>query len=612
MLQAIRDGSKGLVAKIIVGLIIVTFALFGIESIVALGGGEDAPATVNGQEITEMQVQHSMQMQKRRLQAQLGENFDPAIFKEELIRQASVESLINEAIVVQAAKDAGIIFSASEIDKMIVNSPDFQVNGKFDRNQFDLVLRSAGFTRFTYRELLRTSLLASQIQNSWQASSFSTPYEAKLTAELESQTRDFSLATLSLDEVKQDTVISDEEISAYYNENANAFMTQEKVSVKYIELDSSKLSNSIDITEDEVLEQYETIKAEANSKKEYRAAHILLLESDEAAKKKMAEIQTKLASGQSFEELAKEYSEDDTSKFSGGDLGFADETIYETEFADALVTLNVNEVSPVVETRDGFHLIKLLDVRQPEVAAFNELKDSIKEDLRKEAVQLVYLESLETLKDQAFSALQIEPVAETLGLEVKKEGPFSKAGGQGIAAQRSIVNASFSELVLDEGANSEVIELSDSRAVVVHLDEYFESRVKPLEDVSAQIKQDLTNIKALEALALKAEEALEAAKAGNYQAQWKTFSNKTRSFTGAPVEVVTKAFTLAANENNESYDLVELKNGDKAIIRLENINRESVIDVTDSHKQKISRIKSTNEFEAFFNYHQDKADIEKS
>jgi len=610
MLQAIRDGSKGPVAKVIVGLIILTFALFGIESIVALGGGEDAPATVNGEEISEFQVLQAVQMQKRRFQAQLGENFDPSIFKDELLRESSVESLINETIVKQAAENAGVQFSNAQIDALILQSPEFQVNGKFDAAQFDLVLRSAGFTRQTYRELLRTSLLTQQLQNAWQTTSFATPLEAESIAKLEAQTRDFSFSTLSLEEMKKDVVVSDEEIEQYYQENTHEFMIPEKVSIKYVELNAEKLGSSIEITEADIKDSYDQLVAESNSKKEYRAAHILLLEANEAAQQTMAEIQAALDQGKDFESLAKEYSEDDTSKFSGGDLGFADDSVYEDEFATALIGLEKGQVSAPVETRDGLHLIKLLDVRQPEVAPFSDLKDSLASDLRAEAVQVIYLETLERLKDEAFSSSNLDSVAASLELEIKTEGPFARSGGEGIASNRNVIESAFSELVMDEGANSEVIELNDTKAVVIHLDQYLESKPKELADVRSEINTKLIAKKATEALTAAAESYL--AEPQSFVGKWASFEDKTRQFTGAPQEVVAKAFEMGISDSGSSYSLVDLKNGDKALIELKGINREIAAETNESQKQKVSRVKSTTEFRSYFEYQREEADIEKS
>ncbi|MFY0640859.1 MAG: SurA N-terminal domain-containing protein [Bermanella sp.] len=612
MLQAIRDGSKGVAAKIIVGLIILTFALFGVESIVALGGGEDAPAEVNGEEITEYQVQQMVQMQKRRLQAQFGENFDPSMIKDEMLRESALESLINEALFKQAAVNSGVYFSDEAIDRIILQSPEFQVNGQFNRDSYDLALRSAGFTRSTYRELLRTSLSTQQAQNAWQGSSFATPYEAKLAAQLESQERDFSYVEFLLADAKKEVAVSDDEVAEFYEQNKAQYMTEDKVSIKYVELKRNDLAKNISITEDEVAERYSEMEAQAASKKEYRAAHILLLSNDDAAQKAMADIQGKLSSGQSFEDLAKEYSEDDASKYAGGDLGFANDEIYEDAFAQALSGLQKDQISEVVETRDGLHLIKLLDVRQPELASLNELKDTIEDDLRQEAVQVEYLEALETLKDEAFSSSNIDVPAKALNLTIKTEGPFSEVGGKGVAANRQVVMSAFSDVVLNDGSNSEVIELNDGHAVVIHLNEFIESTVKPLADVSSQIKSQLVNRKASELVDQQAEEALAKAVSGDFTGSWQSVKNKTREFTGAHQQVVQAAFALPLNAGDASFELVDTKAGNKALVRLDGVKRDIAVAQSDDELQKVSRAKSYNEYKAFYQYQLDSADIDKN
>ena len=489
MLQAIRDGSKGIAAKIIVGLIILTFALFGIESIVALGGGEDAPAEVNGVEISEYQVSQMVQLQKRRLQAQFGESFD---MDESRLRQMAIETLINETLMKTAAVDSGVHFSDREIDKLILQSPEFQIDGKFDRDQFDLVLRSAGFTRSTYRELLRTNLSAQQVQNAYQASAFSTVLESQAVAKLDAQERDFSYLEYSFEKELDKTTVSDEEIQEYFDQNSQLFMTEESVVVKYLELNRAQFESKVDLDESIIEERYQAMVEEANSKKEYRAAHILLLSNDEASKAKLIEAK---ASGKPFEELAKELSEDDSSKFSGGDLGFSTSEVFEPEFEAALLALTKGQVSDVVETRDGLHLIKLLDERKPEVAPLSELKDSIVKSLTEEGSQALYVEALEMLKDEAFSSGDLESPAKALSLEVKTSQPITRMSSSGIAQYKPVVEAAFSEVVLNEASNSEVLEVEEGKALVVNLDVYNESKIKDLAQVKSSMSVSLKILK---------------------------------------------------------------------------------------------------------------------
>ena len=612
MLQAIRDGSKGIVAKIIVGLIILTFALFGIESIVALGGGADAPAEVNGEEIGDRQVAQMMDLQKRRLKSQFGENFDPSMISDTMLRKAAVESLINESLLKQAATEGGVYFSDIEIDKLIVQSPEFQVAGVFDRDQYDLVLRSAGYTRSTHRQLLRSNLITQQAQSAWQLTSFATSDEEKRSAQLESQTRDFSFIQYDLAKTKETVEVSVEEKQKYFAENSNQFMTQESVVVDYIELHKSDLMVDVEVNDDELQGRYESIKAESLAKREYRAAHILLLENNDASQTTLSEVQAKLAAGEAFESLAGTYSQDDSSKMSGGDLGFAGSDVYEPEFADALTSLAKGEVSQVVQTRDGLHLIKLVDTRQPEVADFTDLKDSLSQDIKSEKAQSLYIERLEALNDEAFSANALVEPAKTLGLVVKSSQEFTRAGGQGIANNNKVVQAAFSEGVLYDDANSEVIELSDSHAVVLHLKVFKESVVKEFTAVEGQVEALLRNKKGAEALALKVESDFSKAKSGELADSWTVLKAKSRNDESVDTAILSSVFAMGQKDDTASYNQIDLGSGDKAILRLDKVNQVEAAEVSMADKQKIERAKSFNEYKAYAQYFTDKASIERN
>ena len=608
MLQAIRDGSKGTVAKIIVGLIIMTFALFGIDSIVALGGGQDAPAEVNGEEISELKVSQMVQMQKRRLQSQFGDSFN---VEDSRLRSIAVDGLINELVLKQAAKSAGVEFSDQEIDKIILQSPEFQVAGVFNANQFDLVLRSAGFTRTSYRELLRTNLLIQQAQNAFQASAFSTKLEQNQVASLDGQSRDFSKVTFSFEEIKKEVNVSAEDAKSYFDENSAKYMTEETVVVDFVELKRADLSLDSFVDDEQIEVRYEEMQAEAQSKKEYRAAHILLLEPSDESRAKLVDALNKIKSGSSFADIAKEISEDDSSKFSGGDLGFSTLEIFEAEFSAALSGLSVGGVSEVIETRDGLHLVKLLEERQPEVAPLSELKDSIQASLQEEASQAAYVDALETLKDEAFSSNTISEAAQSQGLTVQTSQAFSKFGGQGVAAYKDIVEASFSEVVLSEDSNSEVIEVADGHAIVVHLNKLNESKVKSFADVEADIIALLENRNARDLLKEKSEAALKLAREGGYDAKWESVKDKRRASEGVDSNVLKTVFALPESDV-ASYELVSLGNGDQVLVRLDSVLRpDAATSVADSD-QKVSRSKAYNEYRAYQQLATEQASIERN
>ncbi len=613
MLQAIRDGSKGVTAKIIVGLIILTFALFGIESIVALGGGESAPAEVNGEEISEYKVSQMIQLQKRRLQSQFGENFDPSMLSDSMLRNSAIESLISESVLKQSSANSGIYFSDQDIDKLITQSPEFQVAGKFDRDQYDLVLRNAGFTRSTHRELLRSNLTMQQTQSAWQVSSFSTKNEESRSALLDSQQRNLYYVEFKLDDAKKNVSISDEEKEKYYSENPNLYMTQETVVVDYVELKRADLLAGLEVEENELQDRYTSIQEESTSKREYRVAHILLLDNKDETRNQLMEVKGKLSSGEEFAALAEAHSQDDSSKFSGGDLGFAGADIYESEFSAAILSLEEGQVSDIVETRDGLHLIKLLATRQPDVATFESLRDSLVKEIKDEKSQTIYIEKLEILNDEAFSSSTLKGSAQTLGLKIQTSSAFSKQGGVGIAKDGKVSAAAFSESVLFDDSNSEVIELGEGRAVVMHLNQFNESKVKSFKVVSAQIEAQLRNEKGSLNLKEQLTKALSEAEAGSFKGSWVSVESALRTDKSADAKIIGKAFTMALKSDSKpGFELVELSGGDHALLRLDAIKRVKAEQVSENEAQKVGRSKSGNEFKAYYQYSTDQASIERN
>ena len=337
----------------------------------------------------------------------------------------------------------------------------------------------------------------------------------------------------------------------------------------------------------------------------------MLLESSDESRAKLVDALNKIKSGSSFADIAKEISEDDSSKFSGGDLGFSTLEVFEAEFSDALSGLPVGGVSEVIETRDGLHLVKLLEERQPEVAPLSELKDSIQASLQEEASQAAYVDALETLKDEAFSSNTISEAAQSQGLTVQTSQAFSKFGGQGVAAYKDIVEASFSEVVLSEDSNSEVIEVADGHAIVVHLNKLNESKVKSFADVEADIIALLENRNARDLLKEKSEAALKLAREGGYDAKWESVKDKRRASEGVDSNVLKTVFALPESDV-ASYELVSLGNGDQVLVRLDSVLRpDAATSVADSD-QKVSRSKAYNEYRAYQQLATEQASIERN
>lgn len=611
MLQGIRDGSKSIFAKILVGLIILTFAFWGIETIVSLKFGSDAPASVNGEEISEFDIAQMVELQKRNLKAQFGGKIDESIFDEKMLRNAAVERLVEEKTMSLAAKDAGLFYSSAAIDGLILNTPDFQEDGKFSADRFDLVLRSVGFTRNTYRTMLRNNIMINQGRAAWQASAFETQSELKRVAALDAEQRDVSYATVSLEEAKKEVAISAADIAEYYDANKAQFMRPERVKLAYVELNKADLVANLEVDSAEIKSRYDELVKDLSSKTEYRVAQVLIASTGKSAadaEKQKSDVSAALAAGEDFAAVAAKFSDDDSSKRVGGDLGFASAEILGAEISSAVASAAVGEVikSPVI-TRDGAHFIKLLDKRTPALASLDEMKASIVEGIKSEKADQLFAEKLDELKDRAFtSPKSLDAAAEVINAKIQTTDFIGRDSSAGIAQYPGVIEAAFADAVVFEHENSDVVEVADGRVIVLRAEEYKEAEQKPQSEVESQIRLALTIKKAKELVAQKADALLNAVKAGA-AAQWKNAEKVTRAADVVPAAVRNALFKLPATGAMEK---VQLQNGDYAVVRLNAINQVDA-DVTEALKTKVLSGKAYGEYQEYRSWQMSHADIEK-
>ncbi len=499
MLQNIRDNSQGWIAKTIIGVIVVLMALTGFDAIIQSTSNSQNAADVNGEKITQSSLNAAVDMQRRQLIQQFGKDFDASLLDDKLLRQASLDSLVDRTLLLQGAKEAGMGFSDASLDQLILQTPAFQVDGKFNAARFDQILQQQGMGRMEFRERLKQDVLVSQLQASLAASNFVTDAELENFVRLDKQTRDFASQTIHIDTKSID--ISDDELKAYYDEHKDQYMSPEQVVVEYVELRKESFFAQAEASDEELQALYQ--KEIANLAEQRRAAHILLEVndklSDEQAKAKLAEVAERLKQGEDFAKLAEEVSQDPGSASNGGDLGFAGPGVYDPEFEKSLYALKKDEVSAPVRSSFGWHLIKLLDVQAPEVPSFDSLKAKLEREVKAQQVEQRFVEAAKELEEASFEASDLAQPAQELGLQVQTSGAFGREGGEGVAANRQVVQAAFSPEVLEDGANSGAIELDPDTTLVLRVKEHKKPTLLPLEEVSAGIRDTLSRKKASEA-----------------------------------------------------------------------------------------------------------------
>ncbi len=602
MLQNIRDNSQGWIAKTIIGVIVALMALTGFDAIFQATTHKNEAAKVNGDEISQNELSQAVDMQRRQLMQQLGKDFDASLLDEKMLRESALKGLIDRKLLLQGAEQAKFSFSEAALDQVILQTPEFQVDGKFSSERFDQVIRQLGYSRMQFRQMLAQEMLIGQLRAGVAGSGFVTDAEVLAFARLEKQTRDF--ATLNVKADPAAVKLTDDEVKAYYDEHAKEFMTPDQVIIDYVELKKSSFFDQVAVKDEDLEAAYQ--KEIANLAEQRRAAHILIEVNDKTteaqAKAKIDEVQARLAKGEKFEALAKEFSKDPGSANNGGDLGYAGPGVYDPAFEKALYSLSKDQVSEPIRTDFGYHLIKLLGVEAPEVPTLASLKDKLTRELKAAQVEQRFVEATKQLEDSAFEASDLAQPAADLKLTVHTSKPFGREGGEGVAANRAVVTAAFSPEVIDEGANSTAIELDPETVIVLRAKEHLKPAQLPLESVSAAIRTQLTKEHASAEAKTRAEKLIADLRDGKAPLDkaidgqnWKITEAATRGQEGVDPAVLQALFRMPkpAAKDKPTFSSVTLPDGSLMVVRLNGVNEAAA--PTDEEKAQYRRFLASRE-----------------
>ncbi len=615
MLQNIRDNSQGTIAKIIVGFIIITFALFGIESIVALGNSESAPATVNGTDIEEVEILRLVEMQKNRFRQQFGENYDESLFNEGFLRQSALEQLIEQKVAITQAREMGAFVSSQSIDKNILSSPEFQQDGEFSSDRFKMVLRRSALTPLAYRAMLEEQTLITQVQLGTGLTDTALPYEIERQQALNNEQRQYEYVVFNSSELKKNIQLSEEDIQGYYNTNKQRYKTEEQASVDYVVLNKSDLDADIHVDDEQIDQGYQDYLDQLADTEERKASHILIETNDDRNDDEAASLAQQLSekakSGDDFSMLAKEHSDDIGSKNLGGDLGFNTRGGFVAEFDDALFAMEEGGVSQPIKTEFGYHVIKLESIRKPEVASKEDKTADIVAEIKASQLTEMFAEKSEALAAAAFENDNIESLVETsdLGLKAQNTGLFTRSQGNGIALNAAIRNAAFEEKVLVDRELSDIIEISADQVVVIGLSKHVEPTVKPLAQIKSIIENQLTTEKAEELAKQKADELLNELATSDAQVNWTQVESATFSNAGdAPNEINQAIFAL--NKDSGATASAKVAMG-YAVARLQTVSQVEVA-ASKEEQAAMNQAKANESFYVYRQWAKTNSDVERS
>ncbi|MGY0586928.1 MAG: SurA N-terminal domain-containing protein [Paraglaciecola chathamensis] len=625
MLERIREGTQGTWAMAILGLVILSFVFAGVGSYIN-SSADTAAAKVNDDTISQADLERAYQNERGRMESQYGEAFaaltaDSAYLQQ--FRQGVLDRLIGDKLIEQAAVDLGLRVSDAQIKQAIVAMPEFQFDGKFDNERYLAVLRQAGFQPNDFRDYMRVDMTRRQLSNALLGSEFTLLEETTQAYKLQQQTRDARYLTVPADMFKGDVTVSQSDVENYYQANITQFDTQQQVSLAYVELSVDDLLAGIEVSEDEAEQYYEQNIQDFRTQEERRASHILIEFGDDQqkAEQQAEDILAKINNGEDFAELAETFSSDTFSAENGGDLDWFSMGMMDPAFEDAAFALqNVGDVSDVVESEFGFHIIKLTDVKPEETSPFADVKEDVIAKLKAERAEEEFYAKQLRMAEVAFETPDtLDEVAAIAEVDVKTTVMFSQDSAPQAVNYPNVVSQAFSDELINDQVNSDVIELEDNHVMFIRVADYEAQRTKSLDEVSVEINDILLAEQAQQAAKEWAETVLSdiqsqqdvSDKLQTKGIEWQEQNAVTRNASQVSPAVVTALFKLTDGEESNGQ-VVELFNGDVALVQLLEVNEGADLPSTDAAalQNRLTTMRAQFTYSEFINALREQADVE--
>jgi peptidyl-prolyl cis-trans isomerase D len=580
---------KKRVVQIVLGLIIITFAFFGVNSYMH-SGGSDAPATVNGEKISQQEFANALRQQQERVREQAGANFDPALFDKPEIKHMILDSLVNQHLLSSQARSVGLTLNDEQLAQIISGIDAFHKDGKFDKQRYEATLSSQNMTPSIFESRVRDEFGTRQLIDAYVKNGYASETGADNLIRLNEQQRVVSVAQITPDNYVKQVVVDAAAVEDYYEKNKQEFKRPEQARVEYLILSVSALESQVKVSDAEIKKYYEDHIAEFSTPELRKAAHILIAvdakasDADkQAARNKALQILKQVkASPSKFSELAMKYSEDPGSASNGGDLGLFGRGMMVKPFDDAVFKLIVGEVSGLVQSDFGFHIIKLLGIKGGKEQSLNEVKSLIAQKIKTQKANDKYVELAEKFSNTVYEQSDsLKPASALINIPIQQVAWLSK-GRIGVAPWTDkALKAIFSDEVVNNKRNTPAIEIAPNTLLSARILEYKPEAVSPLSEVSALIKQKLANQQAQD-LAMKAGKAtlLQLQQGEAVNVDWKAEKSVTRSQHAPLDNDITRQIFKASTDKLPAYVGYETAQGAYMLARIESVKEIGSIEDT--------------------------------
>src|SRR5688572_18436631 len=527
MLQQIRDfTSKRVVRWLFIIFLVVPFGLFGIDAYINRVGSDGVVAHVGDASVTNAEFDQAVRRQADLYREQFRGQFDASIMDNPEIRRAVLDGLVGEKLVMIGSEKSGLRIPDSALAERISRMPEFQVDGRFSKDRYEMLAKAQGLTPVGLDERLRQHFRTQEFRNAIAETAIVPKATLETFIRLSEQTREVSVVNLTPESYLPKVKISPEQVKAYYDGHAAEFTTPESVRVEYVELSVDALAAKAEVPAEEVKRAYDDgmSRNQWGQPEERRASHILVTAAREApeADRKAAEAKAAAIADRvrknpkSFAEVAKKESQDPGSAVQGGDLGFFAPGAMVKPFSDAVFAAKKGDIVGPVASEFGYHVIMVTDVKPAKMRSLAEATPEIEAQLKKAAASRAFAESAEQFSNLVYERSEsLKPAADTLKLEVKQSPWISKGQpGFGPLASPKIGAEIFSDNTIKAKRNTSAVEVAPGTLVSARVIEHKPAELKPLEAVRADIERRLAREEALKLARTEGEAKLKDLQAG--------------------------------------------------------------------------------------------------
>lgn len=569
MLEKFRSYAQTKAAQIILALILIPFALFGIDSYLNQAGNNLSIAKVNGYKIALPEYNRAIEKVRNRIMSE-GKKVDPAMFDSFEFKESVIDGLITKQLLNNDIKKSQFRITDQQLSQYIIGMPEFQKDGKFSQEVYDKVLQNNQLTPKKFEESIRNDLLIQQVRDGLQKLIFIPPNNLAETLRATSQQREISIAEFKTKEYMTKSNIAEKDIQAFYDQNKSKFLAPEQVKAEFVVFSLANILPTINVTEDEIKSFYKANADKYQNQQQREASHILIAASKNAppaekakAKAKAEDILNQIRKNpKQFEELASKYSQDPESAKKGGDLGSFGRGMMVKPFDDAVFSMKVNEISNIVESDFGYHIIKLTKIIG-EGGGFDALRPQIKAELIYQKGQEKFAALAEEFSNKVYEqSSSLEVVSKRFNLPIQKTDWISRNDTDKFFKNEALMNALYSKESIKDHRNTEAIEVTPNNLISARVVDYKAQSTKPFADVKKNIEDYLKFESAKKMVASEGEVALKSLTDASRKIDWQPATLVDRKNTkGLSDAVVNHAYKMPTDKLPSYSGFIDGNNG---------------------------------------------------